>query len=46
MCCSVAHLTLSLVPSSVMSYTGFLLSCVESPVVSDCQFSHLMAAFR
>lgn len=43
--CSVAHLT-SLFPLSVISYTGFLLYCVENPVVSDCPFSHIMAAFH
>ena len=39
-------LTLSFFPLSVISYAGFLLYCVESPVVSDCSFSHIMAAFQ
>ena len=25
---------------------GVLLNCVESPVVSDCSFPHIMAAFQ
>lgn len=31
---------------SVISYTGVLLNCVESPVVSDCLCPQIMAAFQ